>query len=80
MSYSIQNKLYDDVLGVILSFKGLKTKHHEQFDKCLNKISFFKKEYERSQKFCGDKWGAFKIIEVYWGFKQSRYKSIRCFT
>tara|TARA_R110002126_G_scaffold180482_1_gene329248 strand:- start:7860 stop:8078 length:219 start_codon:yes stop_codon:yes gene_type:complete len=70
MSYSIQNKLCDDVLGVILSFKGLKTKHHEQFDKCLNQISFFKKAYERGQKRRGYNFAPFKIIEMYWGFKQ----------
>ena len=74
MSFTIENKLCDDVLGVILSFKGMKTKHHEQFDKCLNKLSSLKLSWDRGEKAMGYSFGAFKIISTYWTFKNSGIK------
>jgi len=52
MSYSIQNKLCDDVLGLVKSFRG-KTKKEILFSECLedlnnneNLIDYLRKDWE----------------------------------
>jgi len=72
MSFAIQSKLCDDVLGVILSFKGHKTKHHKQFEKCLKKITWLKQAYIRGEKRRGYKFEPFQIMTMYWCFRHSK--------